>query len=343
MQGANVTGSPDINKAFGTQLVYRSSLGALTFLAYDICITLDDEVKFVWPKPWTRMKLCYLFIRYVPLFVQISTLFIASPELTPHFNFTPHDCFIWQVYQGVATVLLFAAVDYVLILRVSALYHNNATIRKFVLAAFILEIAGMCVGLGLSLPTIQFDEICLVTAISPTLIVYAGATLLFQTLLFGLTLAKFVRAVRDGWGDTPLVGLVMRDGTWAFILLFGEAYMLYCDFWLKRPAVIAGDASLYGLKNHTIAGVLYGCVNSRNDSSCFNPDLSRWLLSVFSFSGYHVLLNLDRLSDAPYLPTSQTSTNQSSLQFTTRIITDRDAAHHSYELSRLNARAGTGG
>lgn len=63
--------------------------------------------------------------------------------------------------------------------------------------------------------------------------------------------------------------------------------------------------------------------------------------------GYHVLLNLDRLgAGSPHLPTSQTSTNDSSLQFTTRIITDREpaAAVHSYELTTLNAStSGTGG
>ncbi|KAJ7928484.1 hypothetical protein B0H13DRAFT_984361 [Mycena leptocephala] len=310
-----VSNPPDIDKALGTQVVYRSSLAALTFLIYDILITMDDEVRFVWPKPWNRMKFLYLFIRYMPLFVQFSILVIGSPELSPHFNFTPHDCFIWQVYQGVATVLVFAAVDYVLILRVCALYHNNATIRKLVLISFAFEVCGMCVGLGLSLPGIKFDDICLVTSVSPTLLIYGGATLLFQTFLFGLTLVKFVRAVREGWGDTPLVGLVMRDGTWAFIFLF---------------AVVGGDASLYGLKNHTFAGILYG-----------------WVLSVFSFSGYHVLLNLDRLSDAPRLPTSQTSTNESPYQFTTRIITDggEPTMHHShyYELSTFDAGPGPSG
>ncbi|KAF7362180.1 hypothetical protein MVEN_00564100 [Mycena venus] len=317
MQGDNVSArilavSPpfDIDQKVATQVDYRSSLGALTFLFYDICITLDDEIKFVWPKPWTRMKILFLFIRYVPLFVQISTLFIASPELTPQFHFTPHDCFIWQVYQGVATVLVFAAVDYVLILRVYALYHNNATIRKVVLAAFALEVSGMCVGLGLSLGGIKFDEICLTTSVPSTLLIYGGATLLFQTFLFILTLVKFVSAVREGWGDTPLVGLVMRDGTWAFFLLF---------------ALVAGDASLYTLKNHTFASVLFG-----------------WLLSVFSFSGYRVLLNLDRLSEAPRLPTSQSSSDDSPYQFTTRIITDGDAAH-AYELTTFNAQTGLSG
>lgn len=57
--------------------------------------------------------------------------------------------------------------------------------------------------------------------------------------------------------------------------------------------------------------------------------------------GYRVLLNLDRLSDAPRLPTSQTSTNESPFQFTTMIRTDREATvSHSYELSTFNAQAG---
>ncbi|KAJ7502910.1 hypothetical protein B0H11DRAFT_1712201 [Mycena galericulata] len=268
-------------------------------------------VNFARRKPWTRMKFLFLFIRYIPLFVQISILVIGSPELTPQFHFTHNDCFIWQVYQGVATVLVFAAVDCVLILRVYALYHNVAIIRRLVLVAFALEITAMVIGLALSLPGIQFDDICVVTGVSGTLLIYgqnhSGATLLFQTFLFGLTAVKFARALREGWGDTPLVGLVMRDGTWAFILLF---------------AVVAGDASLYALKNHSFAGILFG-----------------WLLTVFSFSGYHVLLNLDRLSAASlYLPTSQTSTNDSPYQFTTRIITDRGPADavQSYELSSLN-------
>ncbi|KAJ6558431.1 hypothetical protein DFH09DRAFT_1317169 [Mycena vulgaris] len=314
MQGGNVPlylSDADIDDAFATQIIYRSSLGALTFLLYDIIVTLDDEVKFVWSKPWTRLKLLFFFVRYVPLFVQISILLIGSPELTPHFHFTSHDCFIWQVYQGVATLLVVTAVDCVLILRVYALYHNNTTVRKTVLTAFGLEVSVMCVALALALPGIQFNaELCVVTRISPILLIYAGATLLFQTLLFGLTAVKFVGALRAGWGDTPLVSLIMRDGTWAFILLF---------------AVIAGDASLYTLKNHTFAGVLYG-----------------WLLSVFSFSGYRVLLNLDRLSDVPRLPTSQTSTNASPVQFTTMVVTYREPdGPHGYELARFNANAST--
>jgi hypothetical protein len=37
-----------------------------------------------------------------------------------------------------------------------------------------------------------------------------------------MTLYKFFQAVKAGWGDIPIMHLLMRDGTWAFILLFGK-------------------------------------------------------------------------------------------------------------------------
>ena len=50
---------------------------------------------------------------------------------------------------------------------------------------------------------------------------YRGAPIAFQTVLFGLTVWKFFQAVRSGWGDVPILQLLVRDGTWAFFLLFG--------------------------------------------------------------------------------------------------------------------------
>ncbi|KAJ6576853.1 hypothetical protein B0H10DRAFT_2101813 [Mycena sp. CBHHK59/15] len=38
-----------IDKALGTQIDYRSSVGALSFLLWDICITFDDEVRSFGP------------------------------------------------------------------------------------------------------------------------------------------------------------------------------------------------------------------------------------------------------------------------------------------------------
>ncbi|KAF5322483.1 hypothetical protein D9619_001549 [Psilocybe cf. subviscida] len=250
--------------AIGAQAVNRSSVASLTFLVWDILITFDDEVKHMWARSWSYTKVTYFIIRYLPMLVQISTLLVGS-ELTPHFHFTPHDCFIWQVYQGVASVVIIALVDIVLVLRVHALYHGDRRVRVVVGVCFLFEIAGMISGLALTLPGIQFDNLCVVTGVSGFLIIYGASSIIFQFLLFGLTLIKFVQAVRAGWGDVPLIKQLARDGTWAFFLLF-IAYV--------------GQLGLYGLKNHNYAGVLYG-----------------WLLTAFSFCGYRVLLNLHHLAE----------------------------------------------
>lgn len=50
---------------------------------------------------------------------------------------------------------------------------------------------------------------------------YRAASIIFQTVMFSLTVYKFAGALRSGWGHIPLVKLLIRDGTWAFILLFG--------------------------------------------------------------------------------------------------------------------------
>ena len=116
--------------------------------------------------------------------------------------------------------------------------------RRLVPSFFLIEIVGMVVGLALSLPNITYDNLCLVIDAPHTLIIYAydfsfhivhsihpsiliddydasrAAAIFFQALLFAVTIYKFILAVRDGWGDVPLLVLLTRDGTWAFCLLF---------------------------------------------------------------------------------------------------------------------------
>lgn len=250
--------------AAGAQAVNRSSIAALAFLVWDILITTDEEVRLIWPRSWSYNKFVYFFIRYVPMMMQVSILFIGT-ELTPSFHFTPHDCYIWQVYQGVAASLILMAIDTILILRVFALYHENIiTMRRVVAIFFIVEVVGMAIGLGLSLPGITYDNLCLVINVPRSIIIYAAAAILFQAFLFMVTIYKFVLAVRSGWGDVPFIVLLTRDGTWAFCLLF---------------FTYAGHLILYGLHNPAYAGVLYA-----------------WLLTIFSFCGYRILLNLNHLA-----------------------------------------------
>ncbi|KAG7087920.1 hypothetical protein E1B28_011968 [Marasmius oreades] len=292
-----------VETAAGAQAVNRSAVAALAFLFYDICLTFDEEVELFWPRNWTWMKFNFFFVRYVPLFVQIPLLFVGT-ELTPQFHFTSHDCFIWQVYQAVASICIIMSCDFVLLSRIYALYFAKKHIQRLVYICYVLEISGMCVGLGLALPGVKFDERCTVLLVPPGLLIYAGASIAFQALLFALTLYQFLSGLRMGWGNVPIVKLLMRDGTWAFFLLFIE---------------LVAEASLYGLKNHAFAGVLYS-----------------WLLTVYSFCGYRILFNINHLTRTPdgSLVSGTSATISNSFQFTSQF--QQSDVSNSFELRPLS-------
>ncbi|KAI3621284.1 hypothetical protein WG66_014527 [Moniliophthora roreri] len=276
--------------AEGSQAVNRSSVAALAFLLYDICLTFEDEVDLFWWRRWSFMKFNFFFIRYFPLLAQAPLLLVGS-EVTKRFHFSSHDCFIWQVYQGVISILIIMSCDFILLARIHVLYFANPRIRKLVGTCYVLEIGVMCVGLGLTLPGIRFDEICVVIGVPTGLLFYGGAVIIFQTILFGLTLYKFITGVRAGWGNVPIVKLLMRDGTWAFFVLF---------------IIIVAQSSLYGLENHAFAGILYS-----------------WTLTLYGFCGYRILLNINHLTRRPHhADTSGTISN--SMQFTSPPITGNE-------------------
>jgi len=289
------------NAAAGAQAVNRSSIAALAFLVWDILITTDEEVKLMWPRSWSYIKFAYFFIRYVPAMVEVSILLIGT-ELTPSFHFTSHDCYIWQIYQGVAVSLILTTVDTILVLRVHALYHGSVVMQWVVGLFFAIELVGMAVGLALTLPKITYDGLCLVINVPRTIIIYAAGAIVFQAVLFLVTMYKFILAIRSGWGDVPLIVLLTRDGTWAFCLLFFG---------------YAGHLLLYALHNPNYAGVLYG-----------------WILTIFSFSGYRILLNLNSLANeiSGLNPTSNRPTD-TNIRFSTRFSHLPTTTCNSYELN----------
>ncbi|EIN06716.1 hypothetical protein PUNSTDRAFT_145229 [Punctularia strigosozonata HHB-11173 SS5] len=282
----------------GAQAVNRSALAALVFLVWDILITMDDEIKFMWFKNWSYTKALYFFVRYFAVMVQVSTLLVGT-ELTPQFHFTSHDCFIWQVWQGAAAIALEMAVDIVLILRLYAMYGRNRTVGIVIVAAFVVEVIGMAVSLALALPLITYDHICTVTSAPPALAIYAGFAIIYQGILFGFTAVQFVKSVRTGWGRTRVLTILIRDGTWAFFLIF---------------FIMLLQVMLYAVPDHgPYTGIFFG-----------------WLLTSFSFCGYRLLINVQSLA----LQHSRSHLGSSSA-FTSRVTsTHMEFASHGRPLPR---------
>ncbi|KAJ6451675.1 hypothetical protein C8R47DRAFT_300750 [Mycena vitilis] len=55
-------------------------VAAVTFLAFDICTSFDQEVKYIWKERWSLPKVLYLFCRYYGLLDLLFVLVVATHE-----------------------------------------------------------------------------------------------------------------------------------------------------------------------------------------------------------------------------------------------------------------------
>ncbi|KAF4598133.1 hypothetical protein EYR38_006529 [Pleurotus pulmonarius] len=210
--------------------------------------------------------------------LQISILPIGSTE-PEGLAFSHRECLIWQLYQLIATMILFMAVEYILLLRVEALYGGRRPIKWVIRCLYYVEVTCMVVGISVSAHGFVFDSRCGVTDTPSTAVIFGVVTPIFQTLLFFMTFYKFARAVKEGWGRTPLTVLLIRDGTWAFFVI---------------EVLLALNGILNFTTDYPYSSLMFWYADVYLDprECAVLTDLPSWLLSGFSFVGYRVILRL---------------------------------------------------
>ncbi|KAJ7670778.1 hypothetical protein DFH06DRAFT_1293742 [Mycena polygramma] len=154
-------------------------ISAVTFLAYDICITFDQEVKYIWQSQfswslkrtsrerWSLPKALYLFGRYYGLLDLLILLFgksfswvytavliygqsarvKASPSRSEIQRFRDRlpslstlSCKIYYGFYGAGGPILFVtALNILFILRIHALYNRATKMLMFLIALLFLE------------------------------------------------------------------------------------------------------------------------------------------------------------------------------------------------------------
>ncbi|KAI0058932.1 hypothetical protein BV25DRAFT_1918848 [Artomyces pyxidatus] len=238
------------------------AVASAMLVSCDILLTLSDEAKYIWGKPWHLTSVLYLGARYLPCITQLTLLNINLNAVTG-VEWSAGTCREWVYVQGVMLQLIVTAVDAVLLIRVRALYYDSKPLCAVLLALFVVEVIALCVILGNVEPTILVNTHCFVTEVSVLYSLYWIISLAFETLLFSLTLFKFAVAVRAGWGRRPVMKQFVTDGTWAFALIF---------------LTMLVNALMFPLAHTPLAGI------------CFT-----WLLSVLSIAGSRLLLNPRRM------------------------------------------------
>ncbi|KAH8107484.1 hypothetical protein DFH11DRAFT_1711435 [Phellopilus nigrolimitatus] len=202
-----------------------AAVAVLTLLVYDTIITMDKEMKYVWSSPCKFVSLIYFANRYVGILGAISGIVVNTFQA----NETLRPGLFWLAYlSDWMTILL---MDYILLMRVLALYHQDKNLTTCLMTIFGLEAA---LGLGALIYTIIYAEISLLRLTegatvclnnrSPPKIWSAlswTVTLLYEIILMVLALCKAAQHWREivGFRQFNLLTVLIQDQAIYFILV----------------------------------------------------------------------------------------------------------------------------
>ncbi|EMD34877.1 hypothetical protein CERSUDRAFT_117073 [Gelatoporia subvermispora B] len=272
------------------------AVAATTFLVWDTIIHIGDEVEYVWSRgsiSWIQFS--YVFVRHIPYLAQGAILtLVAAPQSGR--TWASMSCEDWIIAQFAMVEAITLAVEAVLIIRVYAMYNCSRLILFTILFLFTIEVAAMITILSIAIPGVDFSDTCLIISAPSILSSYWICSLVFETVLFALTLVKFFRSVAVRLGKRSVLFVLVRDGIWAYAIIF---------------VIMLLNTLMYHLAHNALAGI------------CFFPEIS-----VMSFAGSHVLLNLRRLAIQSNRRELTTLTLGGTMQFTphvshrTSLVTD---------------------
>ncbi|KIJ18151.1 hypothetical protein PAXINDRAFT_110634 [Paxillus involutus ATCC 200175] len=237
---------------------------SLVFLVWDMLITYGAEIEHIWPKPRSSFfKWLYLYLRYFNLLVQISHQ-VAIPVLTNGENHASW-CTLWYTYAVVISQVSISAVEVILAVRVFALFNKSYCIACLLVTFIAAEMVTIAAYGFHAIPEIGPSDACIFTEPPKAILNYSVACIVTQSVLLGLTCFKHLTGLRPGWGRTPLVSLLVRDGSAVYVVMlaFVVAIISFCKLEDERTVV-----------------------------------MFFWLISFSSVSGCRLIVNMQRLGVA---------------------------------------------
>ncbi|KAJ7633369.1 hypothetical protein DFH06DRAFT_1222669 [Mycena polygramma] len=265
-------------------------VAAVTFLAFDICISFDQEAMLpvtnlhLSRERWSLPKVLYLFCRYYGL---VDLLYLATHEGVSVKYFNPHtlSCHIYYGVYDSGPVMLATTVDILFILRIHALYNRSLKMLACLILLFFGYILVITVKEAVTTAQNAFEPPqgvhwpgC-VTIVStfPALVGWVPA--IFVSLIFFiLTMVKFVIVFRTSHSEwrlgklrelksySPILMAFVRDGT-VFFLLYASV-----------PTVLVNTVT-----DQVFKGPLSGIVLP-------------WVTAIYSFSASRLVLNIRSIS-----------------------------------------------
>ncbi|TBU63411.1 hypothetical protein BD310DRAFT_578180 [Dichomitus squalens] len=232
-----------VQDTFTTNLV---AAAAVTWMGYDICLTVAEEVELVWRSRWTLSKFLYIGVRYYG-FAAALFYFIVNTSMSAPFQL----CRGWGYYGAFgATTPIVLLSEALFLLRIWIAYGKSKKILAFVLVCYIAEIASsLAIGIvegrhlivlqrpsGFPLPGCFTTATVSLKNTLPAWVVTCATSTSYLVLMIHQFVnshafkAELIRVRRDPLGEwfqlhklSPLVYLLVTDGLLYFAMMFSAS------------------------------------------------------------------------------------------------------------------------
>ncbi|KAH9919476.1 uncharacterized protein BXZ73DRAFT_52492 [Epithele typhae] len=233
-----------------------AELASTMIILFDHVLTLDQEIRLVWNAQRSLGKALFLLNRYYALVIVLFNNYVLfnTNVLTSSVSgctCSSHACLLWFRWQGVTGVLMFIIAEFILQLRLYALYLGN---KRVVAVSTFISLAAAAssayvVGRALSLTTDSCDSlavrlplgastVCVPFGLPDDFYAFWIPMLISECVLCGLALYRGLQRYRtDGaliLSGRGIIEILVRDSVYYFLILFAT-YLMNAIIFLTRP------------------------------------------------------------------------------------------------------------
>ncbi|KAF8148465.1 hypothetical protein B0H34DRAFT_265045 [Crassisporium funariophilum] len=249
------------------QAVAFASSGALAAQLWELMLYFTDEVEYLWRGKMNFVKVLYFGARYALLVAQAVSLALTHISQ----NAEPPDiklCILSFVYKSALAQFAVSWIEFILLVRVYALYNRSWRVKYFLITVQVLAITLESTGSGIVMKELLGSTSCIKPPKAPAraLIPFGLGAGLCQFVVISMTLAKFLMNGQHGFLRTPLTSLMLREGLFAFFLILGMLSAIIAYETVRNLGLAIGYAAF------------------------------SWLVALLSMGGCRLILNMRKLA-----------------------------------------------
>ncbi|KAH7925428.1 hypothetical protein BV22DRAFT_1033983 [Leucogyrophana mollusca] len=189
-----------------------TAVAATAILVYDYFLTVELEIKHIWPAPWSILKVLYLSTRYSPFMDTIPMMYHFFPGMTEH------TCRIAVWFGGTLYTIGISTSELILMLRTWAVWRRSPKI------AWLLGVVYVTISVPAYYASISYVEsivyapssppntsTCLVLSSNRLTIINWCILMILEGLVLSLTLIQTHKNYRHDV-NMGLANMIVKDG-----------------------------------------------------------------------------------------------------------------------------------